>query len=115
MYACGCIHLGVTALCPHVLWLCLRTSLVSVPRQAGRRLEALYSEKGGVPVLFTSPYYVQLMDEVRTKRWGGSCLSQESCISCVPIMDPRWSRVVYARLLRLWLKPHGCKHAKDLC
>lgn len=33
--------------------------------QAGRRLEALYSEKGGVPVLFTSPYYVQLMDEVR--------------------------------------------------
>lgn len=33
-------------------------------RQAGRRLEALYSERGGVPVLFTSPYYVQLMDEV---------------------------------------------------
>lgn len=32
--------------------------------QAGRRLEALYSERGGVPVLFTSPYYVQLMDEV---------------------------------------------------
>lgn len=32
--------------------------------QAGRRLEVLYSEKGGVPVLFTSPYYVQLMDEV---------------------------------------------------
>lgn len=32
--------------------------------QAGRRLDVLYSEKGGVPVLFTSPYYVQLMDEV---------------------------------------------------
>lgn len=34
-------------------------------RQAGRKLEILYSEKGGVPVLFTSPYYVQLIDEVR--------------------------------------------------
>ncbi|CAM9376579.1 unnamed protein product, partial [Discosporangium mesarthrocarpum] len=32
-------------------------------QEAGQLLENLYSEKGGVPVLFTSPYYVQLMTE----------------------------------------------------
>lgn len=65
-----------------VALLCLRTFLVSAVWQAGRRLEALYSEKGGVPVLFTSPYYVQLMDEVRMEIWGGSCLSKKSCSAC---------------------------------
>lgn len=45
-----------------VCWCCVLLVYI----QAGRRLEALYSEKGGVPVLFTSPYYVQLVDEVHT-------------------------------------------------
>ncbi|CAM9212486.1 unnamed protein product, partial [Ectocarpus sp. 12 AP-2014] len=59
--------------CRHMLGVVLRElegatpGLQDVPaievHEAGRRLEALYSEKGGVPVLFTSPYYVQLMDE----------------------------------------------------
>ncbi|CAM9317037.1 unnamed protein product, partial [Laminaria digitata] len=59
--------------CRHMLGVVLRElegatpGLQDVPaievQEAGRRLEVLYSEKGGVPVLFTSPYYVQLMDE----------------------------------------------------
>lgn len=51
--------------------------------QAGRKLEALYSEKGGVPVLYTSPYYVQLMDEVSLFKCTDNLRTLEGCLDGV--------------------------------